>query len=108
MNKSEAKEVLLAIYELYPEKFQLTKRKIEFLVPKLLEMDYELVMDKLSNFVTTSPFPPTLAEIAAYKSVNNEHLVKLQKWDQEAAKVPDEVKRQFREKLQKLIEVKSK
>lgn len=107
MNKSEAKNVLITIYNLYPDKFQLTEPKIEFFLPKLLEMDYELVMNKLNNYAFNNPFPPTLAEIAAYKMVHNEHLMKVQKWDEEAANVPEEIKQQFREQLQKLIEVKA-
>lgn len=107
MNKLEAKEVLTTIFEYYPAKFQLTERKLELLLPKLLEMDYEMVMYKLNNFVINSPFPPTLSEIAAYESNHNdEHLLNIEKWEEEAAKVPEELRQQFREKFQKLIEVK--
>jgi hypothetical protein len=108
MNKVEAIEVLESISELYPGRFELTERKVRILLPKLLEMDFERVMAKLSDYAAEKPYPPTIAEIAAYAPENNEHLAEMRKWEQEAAQVPEETKRQFREQLKKLIQEKSK
>ncbi|MFD1851400.1 hypothetical protein [Oceanobacillus bengalensis] len=107
MTPKEGLEVLETIAELYP-KFEVTKRKVRILLPQFEQMDFEGVMNNLSNHVATYAYPPTIAEIAAYLPEPNKHLEDLKKWEEEAAKVPKEVKDCFKAELAKLVEEKSK
>lgn len=65
MNRNEAIDVLETIRDIYP-KFEVSERKANILIPKLQPMDYGLVMEKLSAHVAAHPYPPTIAEIAAF------------------------------------------
>ncbi|MCA0970828.1 hypothetical protein LCM20_09520 [Halobacillus litoralis] len=107
MNKNEAIEVLETITELYPRKFEITERVAKMLIPKLLEMDYSGVMNKLSDFAVKSPFPPTIAEIAVYEPEANKHLDQMKAWEAEAADVSDEVRSIFLKKLNALAKGKT-
>jgi|SRR5690625_2744605 len=107
MNRNQAIEILQMINEIYP-KFNLTERKVEIMLPELEKMDYERVKARFSEYMTTSPFPPTLADIAAYAPPENETLKQMEQWRKEAEQVPAEVKLQFREKMQQLIREKGK
>lgn len=110
MERNQALEILETINELYPQ-FELTDRKVKIMLPQLEKMDYDRVMARLNEHIVNSPFPPTLAEIAAYAPPKNEHLEQIQKWREEAAKVSPEVKERFRKEFEKLaqkIEEKSK
>ncbi|MBX0358371.1 hypothetical protein [Halobacillus sp. Nhm2S1] len=107
MKREEAIEVLETISELYPQKFDITERVANMLIPKLLEMDYQGVMAKLSDFAVRSPFPPTLGEIAVYEPEENLHLEQMKVWEAEAAEVSDEIRQRFMDKLRSLAEDKS-
>lgn len=102
MKRDQALEILRTINELYP-RFELTERKIKALLPQLEKMDYDRVVTRLNEYMVSNPFPPTLADIAAYAPKENEHLKKMEHWKAEAAKVPEEKKQEFRNKLQQLI-----
>ena len=106
MNKQEAILVLETICDIYP-KFEVSKKKAHMLVPQLMQMDYALVMEKLSAYVGTHPFAPTLADIAAYPPVCNDHLANINRWRAEAATVPDDVKQNFYKQLSNLLKDKS-
>ncbi|WP_404452563.1 hypothetical protein LG329_00275 [Virgibacillus necropolis] len=106
MNKQEAINVLETIRDIYP-KFEVTKRKASLLIPQLKQMDYPLVMKKLSAFVATHPYAPTLAEIAVYPEEDNVHLANIHKWRAEADKVPIELKHAFHERMVKLLKEKT-
>ncbi|WP_226036775.1 hypothetical protein [Aquibacillus saliphilus] len=99
MNHHQALDILDTIAELYP-KYLLTKRKVEILLPQLKRMDYDQVLEKLSVYAAEYPYPPTLAEIAAYPPAPNTYLKQMQQWEKEAAKVPQETKRQFKQQLE--------
>lgn len=103
MTKEEAFDVLDAIQEFYPN-VKMGERKIRVFIPQLLKMDYEGVMDNLSNHVVSHQYAPTLTEIAAYPAEPNVHLEELRVWQEEAAKVPEETKREFQAALRKLVE----
>lgn len=107
MTYEEAIEVLETISELYPNKFELTERKARILIPKLKEMDVTRVLERLADFAAEHPFPPTISEIAAYPPEKNEHLGKMKEWEKEAANVPEDLKHQFRDKLNELVKEKS-
>lgn len=106
MTHEEALDVLETISELYPH-FELTKKKAQLLLPQLKKMDYKRVIDKLAAYVSTNPFPPTIADIAAYPPSNNDHLEKMKEWQREASKVPIETKRRFQEHIRQLMKEKS-
>lgn len=102
MNANQAFDVLDTIAELYP-KFVITKRKVDILLPQLKQMDYSHVLEKLSAHAAACPYPPTLAEIAAYPPATNVHLEQMQQWKKEAAQVPQETKRQFKQQFDSLF-----
>ncbi|MBA2176135.1 hypothetical protein H0266_14660 [Halobacillus locisalis] len=107
MKREQAIDVLETISELYPQKFDITERVANMLIPKLLEMDYQAVLSKLSDFAVRSPFPPTIGEIAVYEPEKNHHLDQMKQWEAEAAEVSDEIRRQFMDKFRSLTEDKS-
>ncbi|MFD2923102.1 hypothetical protein [Halobacillus naozhouensis] len=104
MDHREALEVLETISELYSNKFEITKRVADILIPELMEMDFPGVMKKLSAFAARNVFPPTLSEIAVYPPEKNTTLEKIQQWEQEAASVSAETKQRFLKQLQQLVE----
>ncbi|MFC7061048.1 hypothetical protein [Halobacillus seohaensis] len=108
MNYDEAVEVLEAMQELFYGKFKISKRKLDFFVPQLEKMEFTPVMDKLYDYASVYPFPPTLSDIAVYPQKPNEHLEKKRQWDEEAANVPEETKRLFEEKFNELLKKVSK
>lgn len=103
MERNQALEILETINELYPQ-FELTDRKVKIMLLQLEKMDYDRVMARLNEHIVNSPFPPTLAEIAAYAPEENKHLEQIQKWREEAAKVSPEVKERFRKELERLAQ----
>lgn len=102
MNANQAFDVLDTIAELYP-KFVITKRKVDILLPQLKQMDYNNVLEKLSAYAVACPYPPTLAEIAAYPPATNNHLEQMRQWQKEASQVTEETKRQFKQQLDTLF-----
>ncbi|SES62096.1 Loader and inhibitor of phage G40P [Oceanobacillus limi] len=106
MNRQEAIDILETIKELYP-KFEVTKRKVKMLIPQLEQMEYRLVMDKLAAYVAKSPFAPTIADIAAFPPKENAYLDKMNKWQKEAAAVPEDMKLRFRNELIRLVKEKA-
>ncbi|WP_226582153.1 hypothetical protein [Halobacillus litoralis] len=103
MTYQEAVEVLKTIEEVYGDQFPLTKRKVALMIAQLEKMDYEPVMNRLSEHVTESPFPPKLADIAVYKVPENKTLEKMKQWKKEADEVSDETKQMFKEKVNELL-----
>ncbi|GAK01486.1 hypothetical protein [Geomicrobium sp. JCM 19055] len=105
MTEEQALYIMESISDVYP-RFELSEKKIEFMIPGLLKMEYTKVVDNLKRHVAEKPFPPTLSEIAAYPSAENDTLAKMEQWEQEAANVPQETKDQFRKELQRLMKEK--
>jgi Loader and inhibitor of phage G40P len=106
VNRQEAVDVLETIKLLYP-KYEITMEKGNILITSLERMDYRLVMENLTNYVARSPFPPTIADIAAYPSDENENLEQMKKWREEAKRVPEEVKQRFHVAILNLVRSKS-
>ncbi|WP_117149116.1 MULTISPECIES: hypothetical protein [Paraliobacillus] len=102
MNANQAFDIIDTIAELYP-KFVITKRKVDILLPQLKQMDYNNVLEKLSAYAAAYPYPPTLAEIAAYPPAPNIYLEQMRQWKKEAAQVPEETKLQFKQLLDTLF-----
>lgn len=110
MNRSEVKELFQIIGNVYPnfipsDQEQLT-RKVNTWTELMKDMDYKRVMAKAKDHVQSNKFPPTVAEIAAYAPERNEHLDKMRQWEKEAAEVPQEVKDDFKKKLEQLFKEK--
>ncbi|MCP3027632.1 hypothetical protein [Halobacillus sp. A5] len=103
MRHEEAADVLETIEELFGGKFVITERKIEVFIPQLMKMEYKPVMEKVFDYASRYPFPPTLADIAVYPPQSNDYLKKKKQWDEEAAQVPEETKRRFEEKFAALL-----
>jgi hypothetical protein len=101
MDRCEAIQVLETISDFYP-KFEVTKKKAQLLIPQLNQMSHKLVMEKLFAHVAVCPYPPTIAEIAAYPVKSNDHLEEIKRWRVEASKVPDDVKQAFHQQMLKL------
>lgn len=106
MDKSEAIQVLETIRDIYP-KYDVSKKKAQMLIPQLKPMDHKRVMEKLSSHLATCPYPPTIAEIAAYPVKNNDHLELIKRWRVEASKVPNEIKQVFHQQMVKLVKDKA-
>ncbi|GGM43294.1 hypothetical protein GCM10011351_31570 [Paraliobacillus quinghaiensis] len=103
MNNDQALEVLGTIAELYP-KFDISKRKVAILLPKLKKMDYSKVMKKLSAYAAEHPYAPTLSEIAVYPPETNIYLEQQRpQWEKEAALVSEETKIEFKQQLNTLF-----
>lgn len=102
MKHEEAVRVLEALQELYP-KFELSKKKVQILLPHLEKMDYQGVMAKLSAYVTDHPYAPAIAEIAVYPAEANLHLRMMKEWQKEAEQVSEDTKRRFRKQMHKLL-----
>ncbi len=105
MKRNEAIDVLEEIGDIY-SKFELSETKATILLEKLLPMDYNLVKRNLSDHAAAKPYPPTIAEIAAYPAEENHHLQLIEKWRAEAAMVPDSLKEEFQREMIKLIKEK--
>ncbi|WP_186579725.1 replicative helicase loader/inhibitor [Aquibacillus kalidii] len=103
MTHDEAVDVLETIAEVYP-RYELTKKKAAILLPQLKQMDYQLVLAKLSAYVADHPFAPTIAEIAAYPAKQNEHIRLINQWKQEAENVPQETKQAFQLQMKRLVD----
>lgn len=69
-------------------------------------MDFDRVMARAKEHVTTNKFPPTIAEISAYAPEKNEHLEKFERWKREAAQVPESKKREFYEAVKNWLRIK--
>jgi hypothetical protein len=106
VNRQEAVDILETIKLLYP-KYELTMEKGNILIRILEQMDYRLVMENLTNYVARSPFPPTIADIAAYPSEENVNLEQMKIWREEASRVPASMKKSFLEALTNLVRSKS-
>ncbi|WP_316568971.1 replicative helicase loader/inhibitor [Neobacillus sp. YIM B06451] len=65
MEKHELMKILVLIESVYPE-FTVKDETVENWFAVCREMDYSLVMKKLSAHIRKSPYPPLMAEIAVY------------------------------------------
>lgn len=65
MEKHELMKILVLIESVYPE-FTVKDGTVENWFAVCRDMDYPLVMKKLSAHIRKSPYPPLMAEIASY------------------------------------------
>lgn len=106
MTKAEVLELFKLIKSIYPN-FEVTQEKIDMWADVMKGMDFDRVMSRAKEHVTTNKFPPTIAEISAYAPEKNNHLEKFEQWKREAKQVPESKKQAFRKEVQRLIEAKS-
>src|SRR5690625_2846423 len=102
VNKKQIVEMFKLIKSVYPN-FEVDQMKVDAWAKVMRGQDYDRIIIKLKEHKKTNKFPPTIAEITANAPKKNYHLKKKKKWKREAAKVPEETKSQFREKLKQLI-----
>lgn len=107
MKREEALFVLQTIQEVYP-KYDLPEMKVRMLVRELLPMDYVEVMKNLARHTARYPYPPMIAEIAAYPREREEQVERLNQWRKEAEEVPEEMREAFHKQMLKVLEEKSK
>lgn len=104
MTNAEAAEILLTIHEVYPS-YELTERKMKILVPALLHMDLAGVMKRLNEYIMINPWPPTIADIAAYPDKENEILKKTYEYEKLATENPPTKEQilEFQTRFQQLL-----
>lgn len=82
MEKKEVFQLLAKIESVYPQ-FKITDDTVVMWFEVTKGMDYQLVMQRLTAHIVKNPFPPVLAEIAAFKQNDNQYLQKRIQWEQE-------------------------
>ncbi|RHW42037.1 hypothetical protein D1B31_05190 [Neobacillus notoginsengisoli] len=65
MEKQELLKILVLIESVYPE-FTVKNETVENWFAVCRDMDYSQVLKNLTNHMRRSPYPPLMAEIAAY------------------------------------------
>lgn len=103
MERDQVVELFRLIKSFYPN-FEVSSEKVDAWHRIMKKMDFDRVVAKLEQHAAEKPFPPTIAEIAAYAPEENKHLEQIQKWREEAAKVSPEVKERFRKELERLAQ----
>lgn len=103
MNRDQVIELFKLIKSVYPT-FEVDSHKVDTWTRLMKDMDFKRVMAKTEEHVQSNKFPPTIAEISAFAPPKNETLEKIEQWEREAAKVPQEVKERFRKKMEQLFE----
>ena len=111
MNREQVKELFQLLGNAYPHFIPNTKEelsdKVDVWTSVMKSMDYERVMARAKEHIQANKFPPTIAEVSAYAPKKNDTLEKMERWEKEAAEVPQEVKDRFRRKIINLFEEKS-
>lgn len=107
MNRDQVVELFKLIKSVYPN-FDVDSHKVDTWTRLMKDMDHKRVMVKTEEHVQSNKFPPTIAEISAFAPPENETLKKMKQWEREAEQVPDEVKQQFAQNLNKLFKDKKR
>lgn len=107
MERKEVVDLFKFLKNIYPN-FEVDSGKADTWHRLMKDMDFERVMVKAEQHVQANKFPPTVAEIAAYAPAKNEHLEKMKRWEEEAAKVSPEKRARVSAEIQELIRSKIK
>jgi hypothetical protein len=107
MTRDEVKDLFKMISSMYPT-FEVSTGKIDTWARMMRKMDFDRVMAKAEKHALENKFPPTIAEIAAFAPEENDHLEKMERWKEEAAQVPPELKQRFNQSIQQLLKEKRK
>ncbi|WP_043932104.1 hypothetical protein [Bacillus sp. EB01] len=65
MEKHEVTRILVLIESVYPD-FKIRNETVDNWFAVCRELDYHLVMKNLTDHIRRSPYPPLMAELAAY------------------------------------------
>lgn len=106
MTRDEVIQLFKFLKNIYPN-FEVTSEKVDIWAKMMQKMDFKRVMARAEQHATESPFPPTIAEIAAYAPEKNVHLEQIRQWEKEAAQVPQHVKDKFKQQLENLLKDKA-
>lgn len=82
MRTEDVYQILAKIESIYPQ-FKIIDEMLVIWINMFSGMDFDLVMQKLLVHIAKSPFPPAIAEIAAYSDKENHFLEKTMLWEQE-------------------------
>ena len=82
MDKKELIQVLATIESVYPQ-FKISDETVLMWLRVAKEMDFRLVMKKLTAHIAKHPFPPVLAEIAVFQETENQFLQQTKRWEEE-------------------------
>ncbi|WP_053363463.1 replicative helicase loader/inhibitor [Bacillus sp. FJAT-27251] len=82
MGSDEVSSILVKIQSAYPH-FKVCDDTLLLWMKMGREMDFSLVMRKLLLHIARSPYPPSIAEIAAYRETENSFLEKNIQWERE-------------------------
>ncbi|KOP81317.1 hypothetical protein AMS60_01685 [Bacillus sp. FJAT-21945] len=82
MDKKELIQVLATIESVYPQ-FKISDEMVFMWLRVMKEMDFTLVMQKLTAHIAKHPFPPVLAEITVFQERENHFLQQTKQWEQE-------------------------
>ena len=120
MKKEETMELLNRIQVSYPF-FKVTipssdNPSIEVLNQGLIDewtrtfedADYKEVMKRFDRHVKKSKYAPTPAEVYFRKEEPNDRIARIEKLKREAEEVPEELKQEFRDKVNALFEKKKR
>jgi hypothetical protein len=82
VEKKEVFQILAKIESVYPQ-FKINDDTVVMWIEVSKGMDYQLVLQRLTAHIAKHPFPPVLAEIAAFQESENRYLQKTIHWEQE-------------------------
>lgn len=102
MTREQVKQLFKIIVSVYPN-FDVDSTKLNIWTSLMRDMDYQRVLEKTKDYMQKNKFPPTIADISAFKPKENEYLEKIIRWKKESEKVPNELKQEFKNKLLQLV-----
>lgn len=82
MEQKEVIHILTIIESVYPQ-FKINDEMVLMWLKLLKEMDFNLVMERLTAHMTKHPFPPVISEIAAFQKTENVFLQRVKQWEKE-------------------------
>src|SRR4051794_5238649 len=82
MGRDEVSAILAEIQSAYP-RFKVCDDTLLLWMKMGKEMDFRRVMRKLVQHIARCPYPPSIAEIAAYREAENSFLEKTIQWERE-------------------------
>ncbi|TCN20418.1 replicative helicase loader/inhibitor [Mesobacillus foraminis] len=82
MGTDEVCEIVAKVQAIYPQ-FKINDEMLVIWMNMFRDMDFDLVMQKLLVHMAKSPFPPAIADIAAFADKGNHFLEKNMSWELE-------------------------
>lgn len=82
MEKTEIYQILKMIESAYPQ-FKICDDTVIFWMNQCRDMEYSFVRKRLHAHIVKSPYPPVIADIAAYQQKENKFLERIKQWELE-------------------------